>query len=103
MKVMMTDFAKNQIRKTARYINKEFGRQSKDKFLLEVRQTKCLLETNPFLGSIEPLLADRPTTYYSIVVNHLSKMVYRIMDDYLEVADFWDTRRELEKQAGQTK
>lgn len=103
MKVMMTDFAKNQIRKTARYINKEFGRQSKDKFLLEVHQTKCLLETNPFLGSIEPLLADRPTTYYSIVVNHLSKMVYRIMDDYLEVADFWDTRREPKKQARQTK
>ena len=103
MKVMMTDFAKNQIRKTARYINKEFGRQSKDKFLLEVSQTKCLLETNPFLGSIEPLLADRPTTYYSIVINHLSKMVYRIMDDYLEVADFWDTCREPEKQAGQTK
>lgn len=50
MKVMMTDFAKNQIRKTARYINKEFGRQSKDKFLLEVSQTKCLLETNPFLA-----------------------------------------------------
>lgn len=30
-------------------------------------------------------------------------MVYRIMDDYLEVADFWDTRREPKKQAGQTK
>ena len=103
MKVMMTDFAKNQIRKTARFINKEFGRQSKDKFLLEVRQTKCLLETNPYIGSVEPLLADRSTTYYSIVVNHLNKIVYRIMDDYLEVADFWDTRREPKKQAEQTK
>lgn len=103
MKVMMTDFAKNQIRKTANYIKKEFGHQSKDKFLLEVRQTKCLLETNPYIGSIEPLLADRSTTYYSIVVNHLSKMAYRIMDDHLEVADFWDTRREPKKQAEQTK
>lgn len=94
---------KTKFAKTAKYINKEFGHQSKDKFLLEVRQTKCLLETNPYIGSVEPLLADRSTTYYSIVVNHLNKIVYRIMDDYLEVADFWDTRREPKKQAEQTK
>ena len=103
MKVMMTGFARKQIRKTAKYINKEFGKRSKDKFLLEVQLTKRLLEANPYLGPKEPLLADRPTTYYSIVISHLNKMVYRIMDDYIEVADFWDTRREPQRQAEQVK
>lgn len=47
MKVMMTDFARQQVRKTARYINSKFGETSKDNFLLKVKQTKLFLETNP--------------------------------------------------------
>ena len=97
--MMMTDFARQQIRKTARYINKEFGKTSKDDFLLKVKHTKQLLESNPCLGPKEPLLANRASDYHSVVVTHLNKMVYRIMDDYIEIADFWDTRREPKKQA----
>ena len=103
MKVMMTDFAKQQIRKTAKYINKEFGKTSKDDFLLKVKQTKQLLATNPYLGPKEPLLANRASAYHSVVVTHLNKMIYRILDDYIEIADFWDTRREPKKQAEQVK
>lgn len=103
MKVMMTDFARKQIRKTAKYINKEFGKTNKDDFLLKVKRTKQLLETNPYLGPEEPLLANRASAYRSVVVTHLNKMVYRILDDYIEIADFWDTRREPEKQADQVK
>lgn len=103
MKVMITDFARKQIRKTAKYINREFGKLSKDKFLLEVQHTKRLLEDNPYLGSKELLLAERETTFYSIVVNHLNKMVYRIMDDHIEVDAFWDTRREPKELAKQVK
>jgi hypothetical protein len=32
--------------------------------------------------------------YRSFVVNHLNKIVYRILDDCVEVVDFWDVRRE---------
>jgi Txe/YoeB family toxin of Txe-Axe toxin-antitoxin module len=103
MKVMMTDFARQQVRKTARYINSKFGKTSKDNFLLKVKQTKLFLETNPCLGPIEPLLSDRAMIYRSIVVNHLNKMVYRVLDDYIEIVDFWDTRREPKKQAEQVK
>lgn len=103
MKVMITDFAKQQIRKTAKYINKEFGETSKDDFLLKVKQTKQLLEDNPYLGPIEPLLANRSSAYRSVVVNHLNKMVYRILEEYIEIVDFWDTRREPKKQAEQVK
>ena len=103
MKVMMTDFAKQQVRKTARYINKEFGKTSKDDFLLKVRHTKQLLEHNPNLGPKEPLLDNRASAYRSVVVTHLNKMVYRILAEYIEIVDFWDTRREPKKQAEQVK
>lgn len=103
MKVMMTDFARQQVRKTARYINRKFGKTSKDNFLLKVKQTKLFLETNPCLGPIEPLMADRATAYRSVVVSDLNKMVYRVLDNYIEIVDFWDTCREPKKQAEQTK
>ena len=38
-----------------------------------------------------------------VVVNNLNKMVYRIADDTIHIADFWDTRREPQKQAQQLK
>lgn len=56
-------------------------------------------ESNPHLGAIEPLMAHRAMTYRSIVVNRLSKIVYRIVEDHIEIADFWDTRREPVAQA----
>lgn len=78
MKVMITNFAKQQIRKTASYINKEFGKTSKDNFLLKVKHTKQLLESNPYLGPKEPLLTNRAPAYRSVVVSPQNKMVYRI-------------------------
>lgn len=103
MKVMMTGFARQQIRKTAKYINKAFGKTSKDNFLQQVQRTKRLLEANPYLGSEEPLLADRSSTYHYVLVNRLNKMVYRVLEEYIEIVDLWDTRREPQQQAEQVK
>ena len=60
----------------------------------KVREVKRLLRHNPYLGPIEPLLADRATTYRSIVVARQNKIVYRITDDRIEIVDFWDVRKE---------
>lgn len=94
MKTTMTCFAKQQIRETTRYFYKEFGKKSKDNFVSKLKQTRMLLENNPCLGLIEPLLSDFPSNYRSIVVGHLNKMVYRILDDCIEISDFWDVRRD---------
>ena len=59
----MTGFAKQQIRETTKYIYTEFGKDSKDDFINKLNQTKKLLETNPCLGPIEPLLSDLPSNY----------------------------------------
>ncbi|MBR0169483.1 MAG: type II toxin-antitoxin system RelE/ParE family toxin [Bacteroidales bacterium] len=102
MRVVQSDFAKRQILNTARYIRREFGKKSKESFLQKVRETRRLLADNPYLGPIEPLLADLPQTYRSVVVAKVNKIVYRIVDDRIEIADLWDCRREPNKQREQT-
>ena len=94
MKVRTLEQAEDAIQETARYIQREFGKRSRDKFLFKVRETKELLSFSPSLGPVEPLLADRATTYRSVVVARQNKMVYRISDDCIEIVDFWDCRRE---------
>lgn len=94
MRVIITDLAKQEIRKTANYILKEFGIISKDNFLQSIRITRKLIGANPYLGSKEQSLAELPGNYRSIVVNSLNKMVYSIKDNYILIEDLWDVRRE---------
>lgn len=61
-----------------------------------------MLRNSPYIGQIDPLYADRPLTYRSVIINGLNKMVYRIDGDIIYIVDFWDTRREPNKQASQT-
>ncbi|MBQ6306236.1 MAG: hypothetical protein IJK78_06705 [Bacteroidales bacterium] len=101
MRVIITDFAKNQIRETAKYIQKEFGKISKDNFMKNVQLTRNLIGTNPYLGILEPLLENEPGNNRSIVVNSFNKLVYHIVDDHIEVSAFWDMRREPDSLIGQ--
>ena len=55
------------------------------------------------MGPIEVLLSDLPSGYRSIVVRHHNKIVYRIVDNHIEVIAFWDTLREPQQQAKETK
>lgn len=103
MNVRWFSGAKVAMQQTARYIRVQYGEESSKKFLHDVFRTEKLLRDNPHLGPIEPLLADFPSTYRSIVVNRLNKIVYRIVEDHIEIADFWDVRREPESLAKQVK
>ena len=94
MRVIITDFAKQEIRKTASHIQRSFGKVSKDNFLNNIRLTRNLIGSYPFLGPEEESLIDLPGNYRSIVVNSFNKMIYRIKDNHVLVEDFWDVRRE---------
>ena len=94
MKVIWIPFAQNEVRKTARYINKEFGKESRDQFISEIRNISRLLGENPNLGKPEPLLADYAKMYRSYVMNHLNKVIYWIAENHIEVVDIWDVRRD---------
>lgn len=101
----MTGFARQKIRETARYIQSEFSKRYRDDFLYKVQETRQYLATNPNLGSMEPLLSNRPTAYRSVVITKLNKMVHYINDteDIIYIVDFWDTRREPNAQAAEVK
>lgn len=94
MKVVWSVQAKEVLQQTSNYIRKEFGKRSKQKFLDEVLHVANLLENNPYLGQVEPLLDEAPVEYRSIVVNHINKLVYYIHDNTIEIVVLWDTRRE---------
>lgn len=103
MNVKWTPTAKKQWRKTAKYIQKKFGDKTREAFMQEVRQTSLLLGDNPFMGKMEPYLADMPCSYRSIVVGRLNKIVYYVDANNVYIVAFWDTRKEPKQQAQQTK
>jgi plasmid stabilization system protein ParE len=94
MKSIITELAKQQIRQIAKYIRSEFGKDRRDEFIKEVRQTRRLIERSPNIGPVEPLLAERAVTYRSYVMNRLNKIVYRIDGDIIYIVAFWDVRRD---------
>ena len=103
MKVKWTPTAKKQWRKTAKYIQKKFGDESREAFMQEVFHTSLLLGQYPNMGKIEPYLADLPRSYRSVVVSRLNKIVYYVDGNILYIVAFWDTRREPQTQAQQVK
>jgi plasmid stabilization system protein ParE len=103
MRVRWNDESKKRLRQTVKYIRKVFGEKAKDDFLEEVKHTNALLGQNPNMGPLEEFLSDLPSMYRSIVVRHHNKIVYRVVDDHIEIVAFWDTRREPKKQAEQVK
>lgn len=103
MRVVWQDIAKVGRQQVSAYIRKEFGTKRAKKFRQEVGETINLLCNAPNIGSIDPLFADRPQTYRSIIIDGLSKMIYRIDGDTIYIAAFWDTRREPKGQAEKLK
>ena len=103
MRIEWTDRAIRGKQNVADYIRDRFGYKHKKKFAQEVDRTVRMLLKHPILGSVEPLLADRPKTYRSVVINGLSKMVYLIEDDIVYIVAFWDCRQDPATLAGQVK
>lgn len=94
MRLRWNDLAKEQLRHTAQYIRIIFGKIARDDFMSKIRQTNHLLQGNPYLGIREPLLLNLSPEYRSIVVTKHNKIVYKIIEDHIEVVAFWDVRRE---------
>ena len=78
---------------------REFGQKSLDKFIRNVQEWVLRIARNPAIGPKEPLLADRPEEYRSVVTHKNCKLVYYVKGDILHIAALWDTRREPHTQA----
>lgn len=103
MKVVWQAPAKKGKTQVASYIYRRFGIESVKKFRQQVDQTVQMIMRHPSIGGIDPLFADRPVAYRSVIINGLSKMVYRFEDETIYIVAFWDTRREPQFQSQQVK
>ena len=103
MKVQWSDDALRQRDGVAEYIREKFGYRYMMAFIGKVRNTTRLLAHSPNIGQIDPLFVDRAETYRSVIINGLSKLVYRIADDTIFIVGFWDTRMEPSEQAVKVK
>ena len=95
MIVDISDFALEQINRTADYIWQVFGDKSQEKFMNDIYHTMSLLAINPLMGPIEPSLAHLPIEFHSIVIARKNKAIYHIVSDsIIKVVAFWDCRRD---------
>ena len=88
---------------TEEYILQKFGEISRERFMQEVEDVAYLLEKMRELGHYEPLLSEYEQGYRSILINHLSKLIYYIKDNTILISALWDTRREPKSQAKEIK
>ena len=104
MRVIWDSKALNGRDQIADYIRERFGAKHKNLFLQHVRQTTKMIMRHPEIGPIDPLFADRATTYRSVIIDGLSKMVYRVDDDdTIHIVAFWDCRRDPSTEADSVK
>ena len=103
MRVEWTEQAREGRKQIAAYIRWRFGFKHAKIFMQEVNRTVKMLMHSPNIGAFEPLLADLPSAYRSIVINHLSKIVYRIESNAIYIVDFWDVRRDPKSLAAEVK
>lgn len=100
MKVIWHEPAKRGRRQISAYIRHEFGTKRDRLFRQQVADTVDMLKRNPGIGQIDPLFANQTTTYRSIIINGLNKMVYCVDGSTIHIVGFWDTRMEPTTQAG---
>lgn len=103
MRIHWEDKAEWNLHQIEDYIFERFGPDSLEKFMDRVDQSVETILRYPNIGPVEPLLADLPKTYHSVVVGNLSKIVYRVEDEVIYIADIWDCRREPKAMAGEVK
>lgn len=103
MKIIWDPKARASLRQIAHYINTKFGRKARLNFMQRVKDTEKLMKHSPEIGQIDPLFANRPITYRSVIINGLNKLVYYVEDNIIYIADFWDTRMEPIERSNQVK
>ena len=103
MKLVWNDDAKFSMREVARYINRKFGKKSRKEFMQRLHDVEHYIKTNPDSPKIDPLSEGRKRVYRSVLINNLSKLVYYVEGDEINIAAFWDGRTDAEEQARRIK
>ena len=81
------------------YIAAEFGQFRARKYVSTVYSEVDKLYAYPELGQVEPWLEGARYEFRRLVIEGLTKVIYRVTDNSIEIADVWDTRQDPEELA----
>ena len=76
------------------YMTDEFGVTRTNRYIAKVYKEVNKLARHPQLGPIEPWLEGSRYEFRKLVIEHLTKIIYRVTDNSIEIADVWDVRKD---------
>jgi len=79
------------------YVLFAFGFPAYQDYIDAIDEWKKVLLENPNAGKEEPILAGMSKEYRSFVVRSLSKGIYYVENDAINIVDWWDTRRDIKE------
>jgi toxin ParE1/3/4 len=96
--VYWTQFAEDKLSKVYSYYKEKAGNRIAQELVKGIVEKSLLLEENPQIGQIEPLLLNRPFEFRYLI--HKSfKLIYRIdkKQNRIEIVNLFDCRLNPEK------
>ncbi len=96
-KIVWSDRAERAYGQIIDYVADEFGATRAKRYMKEVYETVDKLPENPKMGQIEPLLEGSRYEFRRLIIGHLTKIIYRVSEEHIEIADVWDTRKSPEE------
>lgn len=96
-KIAWSDRAERAYGQIIDYVADEFGATRAKRYMKEVYETVDKLPENPKMGQIEPLLEGSRYEFRRLIIGHLTKIIYRVSEEHIEIADVWDTRKSPEE------
>ncbi len=96
MRVIWSLKAKERLAEILEQGSLNFGRSVSLKFYKRVKYFSSLLETNPMMGKLDPLLESILLSIRTIVVHDYFKIVYYVdeVENCIYILTLWDTRRD---------
>lgn len=91
-KIIWSDFALRQLKKIHNYYKKETSEETAQRLTKLIVQTTIQLETNPQIGTKEPLLEDYEFEY-RFLVKKSYKIIYRLDENIVRIISVFDTRQ----------
>lgn len=92
MRIEISPKARQQLLAITDYYAEWGGLRSVERLLDKIVEKQQKILRYPKAYHPEPLLVERKIVYRSVIINDYYKMIYRIDNDVITIAAFWDMR-----------
>lgn len=96
MQIIWRGKARQLLASIYNYGQEHFGEKAAKRLRSRFLADAARLATSPYLGRLEPLLADQHLPYRSLVVPPHYKLIYWVDEEHqtIYISALWDTRRD---------